>query len=578
MLNSFLDLTPSAAAFWRRRVYQFSTCAAAYNSQALRDNESHSEDYETYQRRRKTEWKRRQGGQSFLDHLIINVRGGKGGNGCAAFHREKFLPFGPPSGGNGGRGGDVYILPTPELTTLTSVAKRVRGENGGNGQGTWQNGKNGAPLVIRVPLGTIVREIPRGDPRRTKDEWEAEAEALEGLEPAEKQAKMRDNRWVHYPRYSESNVERDAFKEAEQLLFKQERDRRYARRKREIEHPIYMDLDKEVEVEEDPNLPLGLPRKDALGHLVASGGQGGLGNPHFLSQDNRSPKFATRGHEGERITLSLELKLLADIGFVGIPNAGKSTLLRALTGGRAQTEVAGYAFTTLNPVIGVVRVAADGSFEGGLSEGMVHEETLIEEAQKQTKMEEGAFADALTRNQQANSDAVTRGFGAGHRFDIIEHFRFTIADNPGLISKASENVGLGHSFLRSMERSLALVYVVDFSSPAPWDEIAILRDELEQYLPGMSNKARMVIANKADLLAADSDTASIEDAKVKLKRLEEYVEKKLTVEDEYGNQRSLDIIPISAKYSQNLKKVVGLMQRYVVEAREESKREREHQS
>ncbi|KAF9077775.1 P-loop containing nucleoside triphosphate hydrolase protein [Rhodocollybia butyracea] len=370
---------------------------------------------------------------------------------------------------------------------------------------------------------------------------------------------MRDRRWVHYPRSSESNVERDAFKEAEQVLYNQERERRYARRKREIEQPIYLDLEKEVELENDPNSPLGLRRTDSMGHLIASGGQGGLGNPHFLSQENRSPKFATRGHEGERITLSLELKLLADIGLVGIPNAGKSTLLRALTGGRAKTEVAGYAFTTLNPVVGVVRVAADGEFEGGLSEGAVHDETMVEEAQNQARMEQGAFAEVLTRNQQAQSDALERGYGAGHRFDIVEHFRFTIADNPGLISKASENVGLGHSFLRSMERSLALVYVVDFSGPAPWDDLSVLRDELEQYLPGMSGKARMVIANKADLLA-DGDTASIEDAKLKLKQLEEFVEQEL--------RRVLDVVPISAKFSQNLKKVVGLMQGYVVDAKE----------
>ncbi|KIK52092.1 hypothetical protein GYMLUDRAFT_233777 [Collybiopsis luxurians FD-317 M1] len=550
----------------RRCVSFFSTCPTARSNRPIyRDSEENTEDY---QRRRKTEWKRRQGGQTFLDHLIVNIRGGKGGNGCAAFHREKFLPFGPPSGGNGGRGGDVYILPTSELTTLSSVARRIRGENGGNGQGTWQNGKNGAPLVLRVPMGTIVRELPRDDPRRTKDEWEAEAESLEGLDTSEKQAKMREKRWVHYPRYSESNVERDTFKEAEQMLYKQERERRYARRRRELEQPIYLDLDKEVQAEDDPNLPLGLPKKEALGHLIASGGQGGLGNPHFLTQENRSPKFATRGQEGERITLSLELKLLADIGLVGVPNAGKSTLLRALTGGRAKTEVAGYAFTTLNPVVGVVRVAADGSFEGGLSEGIVHEETEIEEAQIKAKMEEGAFANALTRNQQAHTAALDRGYGTGHLFDIVERFRFTIADNPGLISKASENVGLGHSFLRSMERSLALVYVVDLSGPAPWDEIAVLRDELEQYLPGMSQKARMVIANKADLFGEDGDSSSVEEAKLKLKRLEEFVEKELTMVDEEGNQRRLDVVPISAKFSQNLNKVVRLMQGYVVEARD----------
>ncbi|EDR10369.1 uncharacterized protein LACBIDRAFT_147915, partial [Laccaria bicolor S238N-H82] len=181
--------------------------------------------------------------------------------------------------------------------------------------------------------------------------------------------------------------------------------------------------------------------------LVAGGGLGGLGNPHFTTTDNRSPKFATRGQEGERITLSLELKLLADVGLVGMPNAGKSTLLRALTGGRAKSEIAGYAFTTLNPIVGITRIRH------------------------------------------------------GHHFDLFESFRFTIADNPGLISRASENVGLGHAFLRSMERSLALVYVVDLSAPNPWDELRVLFEELEKYQPGMSSKARMVVANKADLLA-----------------------------------------------------------------------------
>ncbi|KAI3614319.1 hypothetical protein WG66_000284 [Moniliophthora roreri] len=519
---------------------------------------NYDEDYENYQRKRKTEWKRQQGGQGFLDHLIITVRGGKGGNGCAAFHREKFLPFGPPSGGNGGRGGDVYILPTPELTTLSSVAKRVRGEQGGHGQGTWQNGKNGAPLVIKVPLGTIVREIPRGDPRRAKDEWEAEAEALEGLEPEEKQAKMRERRWVHYPRYAESNVERDTFKEAEEALYRAERERRWERRKREA-NPIYLDLDKVERVEKDPNAPLGLPRTEALGHLVARGGLGGQGNPYFQSSENRSPKFATRGQEGERMTLELELKLLADIGLVGMPNAGKSTLLRALTGGRAKTEVAGYAFTTLNPIVGVVRVAEDGTFEGGLSSHVIHEETLVEAQKERERMERGEYAHALTRNQVSSE--------TGHSFDLIESFRFTIADNPGLISQASENVGLGHSFLRSMERSLALVYVVDFSAPAPWDELAVLRNELEHYQPGMGHKARMVIANKSDLLGGDGTPEAVAEAKAKLRRLEEFVKDELKTVGKDGVEKTLDLVPISAKFSQNLRKVVGLMKTYVEEAR-----------
>ena len=110
-----------------------------------------------------------------------------------------------------------------------------------------------------------------------------------------------------------------------------------------------------------PDAPLGLPRVQQLGKLIASGGAAGYGNPHFLSSTNPSPKFATRGYEGERVTLELELELLADVSIVGAPNAGKSTLLRALTAGRAcSTVLAGYAFTTLNPVVGVVRAAGDG--------------------------------------------------------------------------------------------------------------------------------------------------------------------------------------------------------------------------
>ncbi|KAG5652216.1 hypothetical protein H0H81_005797 [Sphagnurus paluster] len=494
-----------------------------------------------------------------------------GGDGCAAFHREKYKPFGPPSGGNGGRGGDVYILPTPHLTTLSSVPTRIRGEAGGHGQGTWQNGKNGAPLVIKVPLGTVVRELHRDDPRRAKDEWEAEEESLEGLSPSDKRDRMRDNRWVHYPRFGEANVQRDTFKEAEAVLYKQERERRLARRRRISERPIFLDLDKEENIERAVDAPLGVKQHEPTGHLIASGGLGGVGNPHFTSTLNRSPKFASRGHWGERITLSLELKLIADIGLVGMPNAGKSTLLRALTGGRAKSEVAGYAFTTLNPVVGVVRVGEDGTFEGGVSGNLTHEETLLEEQQLQQKMESGELADALTRNQVPEHDVGTHGNMAvrpGHHFDIVENFRFTIADNPGLISRSSENVGLGHSFLRSMERSLALVYVVDLSGPAPWEELAILREELEKYQPGMSAKARMVIANKADLLGGDDDPAAVEEAKKKLKTLEEFVKTRMVAEDG-SSPFTLDVVPTSAKFSQNLFKVVGLMRTYVEQARDQ---------
>jgi GTP-binding protein len=510
---------------------------------------------------------------SYTGRLLANKNSpGTGGNGCVAFHREKFKSFGPPSGGNGGRGGDVYILPTPHLTTLSSIPKRVVGESGAHGQGTWQNGRNGTALVIKVPLGTVVKELTGNDTRRTKDEWEAEEEGLEGLNPTERRLKMREKRWLHYPNHDEDNVRREDFREAEASLYRQEREARLARRQRALQ-PIYLDLNKLEDTAPSPDAPLGTGHHESLGHLVARGGLGGLGNPHFLSVTNRSPKFATRGQKGERVTLSLELKLLADVGLVGMPNAGKSTLLRALTGGRAKSEVASYAFTTLNPVVGVVRVAQDGTFEGGVNGTVVHDETWIEEQLKQEKMDNGEYAYTPTRNQTAisvdASDVSRLAFegssGTGHRFNIVESFRFTIADNPGLISGASENVGLGHSFLRSMERSLALAYIVDLSGSAPWDELRILREELEKYQPGMSNKARVVIANKADLLQAD-DPVTEEGAQEKLRRLEEFVQAEMIISSGQAT-RTLDVVPTSAKYSQNLQKVVGLFKVYVEEAR-----------
>ena len=421
--------------------------------------------------------------------------------------------------------------------------------------------------MVKVPLGTVVRELTKEEVAKYnfKDEWEAEEEALAELSPEDRLDKLRTKRWVHYPRYQDDNVQRAEFKEAEKILWKEERARRIERRRRAL-NPIFLDLDTAEDTALPVDSPLGLGNRESLGYLIASGGSGGLGNPNFLSTNHRSPKFATRGHEGELVTLSLELKILADIGLVGMPNAGKSTLLRALTGGRAKSEVASYAFTTLNPVVGVIRVANDGIFEGWRGEGVVHDETQVEEERHLELMERGAFADSPTRNQKpivAAGDTAT----SGHDFDLIEEFRFTIADNPGLISRASEDIGLGHSFLRSMERSLALVYVVDLSGPSPWDELRVLRDELEAYQHGLSAQSRMVIANKADLLGGDGqDPQLVEEAKQKLQKLTEFVEEELG---------PLDVVPVSAKFSNNLTRVVGLMRGYVEDAREELKKSRE---
>lgn len=469
-----------------------------------------------------------------------------------AFHREKFQQYGPPSGGNGGRGGDIYIQPTSHLTTLSSVPRRVRGNAGGTGLGTFQSGRAGEPTIIRVPLGTIVRELPRGDPRRQPDEWEALEAELLGLETEDRQAEWRRRRFIHFPNYEDNNVARAAFKDAVWELMKMERDMRRARRERDAA-PLQLDLNVEDIVERPADSPLGLPHAHNHGTLIASGGAGGFGNPHFLGGHHRSPKFATRGYDGERVTLELELKILADIGFVGMPNAGKSTLLRALTVGRAKSEIASYAFTTLNPFVGVVRVAVNGELMGG-SMDQVYDDTIAEEEREREMMESGELANARSRNQELNDSLE------GSPESALEDFRFTIADNPGLIAEASENVGLGHSFLRSMERSLALVYVVDLSGNAPWDELRVLKDELEKYQAGMSSRARMVIANKADLFDGTNSEA-VAEARTKLEKLEE------VVHEEFGQ---LDVVPTSGKYSQNLKKVVRLMRQYVEQARAHS--------
>ncbi|KZT28245.1 GTP-binding protein Obg/CgtA [Neolentinus lepideus HHB14362 ss-1] len=518
-------------------------------------------------RRRRTDAKRRQRGETFMDQRIVHIRGGKGGDGCVAFHREKWKPMGPPSGGNGGTGSSIYLLPTPHLTTLSSVPRIVKGASGGAGGGTWRNGKDAEPTIVRVPLGTVVKQLSRDDPRRAKDAQERFEERLQEFREEERWKKIRERRWVHYPGFEDDNLQRETFREADRMLAMEER---MLINRRVLRGLIHLDLDKAVETpetEKDPDAPLGLPRAKNWGYLIAEGGAGGLGNPHFLSKTNRSPKTASRGRDGEWISLELELKILADVAMVGMPNAGKSTLVRALTGGRVKSEIAGFAFTTLNPVVGVVRIGPEG-WLGGDGDA-VYDETALEKNRLREGMDVRGYVESTDMDDETTpvTDGVSSETNAHARpsYDstIGESFRFTITDNPGLIEHASENKGLGHSFLRSIERSHALVYVVDLSSQVPWEELRILKDELEKYREGMSSKARMVIANKADLLGQEGEEDA-EEAKCKFARLEEYVRMEMGADAE---GRSLDVVPVSAKYAMNLRKVVGLMVRYVDEAR-----------
>lgn len=298
----------------------------------------------------------------FVDEAWIDVAAGDGGNGCASFRHEKFREFGGPDGGDGGRGGHVWAEADPNLNTLVDFryARRHEAQRGEHGRGSDQYGAKGADLVLRMPVGTIIRDADSG-------------ELLgELLAPGQRL-------------------------------------------------------------------------------LLAKGGDGGLGNLHFKSSTNRAPRQRTLGKPGERRRLHLELKVLADVGLLGMPNAGKSTLIAAVS--NARPKIADYPFTTLHPNLGVVRVGPQQSF--------------------------------------------------------------VIADVPGLIEGAAEGAGLGHQFLRHLQRTRLLLHLVD---AAPFDEsvdpVAQARAivaELKKYDPQLAAKPRWLVLNKLDMVPADEREARVRD-------------------------------------------------------------------
>lgn len=285
----------------------------------------------------------------FVDKTEITVKSGDGGNGCCSFRREKFVPKGGPDGGDGGNGGDVILESTTSEQNLNSLVYRRRycAQNGPGGQGADKHGKNADPVTIKVPVGTVIRDVATGE--------------------------------------------------------------------------VIADLDA-------PGAKV----------VVAKGGRGGRGNARFATSTNRAPRRRELGFPGEEKTLELELKLIADAGLVGYPNAGKSTLLTRVSG--ARPKVAAYPFTTLHPVIGVV--------------------------------------------------------------EYPDYARVNMADIPGLIDGAHANVGLGHEFLRHIERTKVLVYVLDMGAVdgrTPWEDYVSLRKELELYKEGLSDRPSLIVANKMDL-------------------------------------------------------------------------------
>lgn len=302
----------------------------------------------------------------FVDEARIHVKAGKGGDGSASFRREKYVPFGGPDGGDGGRGGSIFLVGESGLNTLVDFRHRRlhRAPNGQAGSGRQRSGKSGGDVEIQVPLGTEVTDESLG-------------------------------------------------------------------------------------------LRLGDVTEHGQRLCVAEGGKGGLGNVHFKSSTNRAPRKTTLGEAGEERDLRLELKVLADVGLLGMPNAGKSTLISVVSS--ARPKVADYPFTTLYPNLGVVSIDIDRSF--------------------------------------------------------------VIADVPGLIEGAAQGAGLGVQFLKHLQRTRLLLHLVDLApldGTDPAESVNQIQNELERFDPELLTKPRWLALNKSDLLAPEEAQRRVEETLEKL--------------------------------------------------------------
>ena len=296
----------------------------------------------------------------FVDYAKIIIKSGDGGNGAATFRREKYVAAGGPDGGDGGRGGDVYFEVDPNANTLIDFrfTKKFKAENGQNGSGGHKAGKSGQDIVVKVPVGTIVKDVETGK--------------------------------------------------------------------------VIVDMSKEGQKE-----------------LILKGGRGGKGNSHFATSTRQAPRFAIDGEPGKEKEIILELKLLADVGLVGFPNVGKSTILSRVT--KATPKIADYHFTTIDPNLGVVKTEHGDSF--------------------------------------------------------------VLADIPGIIEGASEGVGLGIQFLRHVERTRLLLHVLDVAGVEgrnPVEDFKTINEELKRYSEKLATRKQIIVANKIDSMQDDENYKELE--------------------------------------------------------------------
>ncbi|KAI8873716.1 GTP-binding protein Obg/CgtA [Ramicandelaber brevisporus] len=497
----------SRAASYRRaitasRLYSTEAAAPAAAPAATVSDGATSAD--VVSQRRLASWKLRSKSSTFADLRRVLVTGGAGGAGCVAFERLKYIPFGPANGGSGGRGGSVYLEACPNLSSLHKLTYRLRAEDGSHGKGMGCHGESGNDLIIKVPVGTLIREVIK-DASLVSPETKAELDAEEygkdinlGIEedemeletPEQKRHRLHQELFTLFPKFEAEDTEiasvrlpRDHAEFLEDLIAgggdikKQD----YLRGRRLRKRDVVLEAD------------MATPGEQLL---VARGGCGGPGNPFFVTSDIRRPRFGLRGLPGTSRLLELELKMLADVGLIGLCNAGKSTLLGALAP-NTNPRVAPYPFTTLFPQLGTV-----------------------------------FYKDAA------------------HKPDSVLD-RITVADIPGLVQGSWEQKGVGHTFLRHVERSSVLVYVIDVSGPQPWEDFTILQNELEHYRQGLSKRPTIVIANKADIT---------EPARSNVTRLIEYIANNTKRPD-------ISVVPVSALYRRNIERAMLKIREAVMTAR-----------
>ena len=346
----------------------------------------------------------------FADKCTLSVRTGSGGNGCVSFLRDKFIADGPANGGDGGSGGNIYIQATEDETSLHKLARRgmLRAGKGQHGRGRNKGGQRGEDIVIRVPVGTVIREISRHDPSAEASERTQKSKDTTDESAGDVNGRWRGDQWILYPSSKPSDFMTTEFPTLP-------RNRRS--NLSQPASPIHLDLSHRMDN------PM----------LLAAGAIGGLGNPHFSTKSITKPKFATKGEVGMALTFQLELKLIADVGLVGLPNAGKSTLLRAISGSRAR--IGNWAFTTLQPNIGTVVL------DNNRGRPLLH---------------------SNLRNGQLRT-------------------QFSIADIPGLVPEAHLDRGLGLGFLRHIERARVLAFVIDVSAGDGIETLRNLWTELRQF-------------------------------------------------------------------------------------------------